>query len=158
MFERASPKISKPGAIMPSETVEADTESLRALAMRVASQAYAPYSRLQVGAALRSQAGHVYSGCNVENAAYPLGGCAERGAIAMAVQAEGSSFRLAEIAVAAFSHDDRALPVSPCGGCRQALVEFGPEASVSFRQPDGSWVAVSADALLPWRFEFPSEG
>ncbi|HET9049761.1 MAG TPA: cytidine deaminase [Chiayiivirga sp.] len=155
MFERATPKLSKHAVHTPSDAVVADTDALCALAMTVARQAYAPYSKLQVGAALRSKAGHVYSGCNVENAAYPLGGCAERGAIAMAVQAEGASFRLAEIAVAAFAEDGAALPVSPCGGCRQALVEFGPDAAVSFRQPDGGWVAVSADALLPWRFVFP---
>lgn len=131
------------------------TETLRALAVAAAQHAYAPYSRLRVGAALRSVAGGVYRGCNVENGAYPLGSCAERGAIAAAMQAEGPSFRLAEIAVAAFSADDTALPVSPCGGCRQVLVEFGPEAAVSFHQPDGSWAYVSADALLPWRFVLP---
>ena len=132
-----------------------DTVALRQLAVQASQQAYAPYSRLYVGAALRSVAGAVYAGCNVENGAYPLGGCAERAAIATAVQAEGPGFRLAEIAVAAFAADGTPLPVSPCGGCRQALVEFGPDAMVSFRQPDATWAEVTADALLPWRFVLP---
>ena len=132
-----------------------DAPALRELAVQAARQAYAPYSRLYVGAALRSVAGGVYAGCNVENGAYPLGGCAERAAIATAVQAEGPGFRLAAIAVAAFAADGTPLPVSPCGGCRQALVEFGPDAAVSFRQPDETWVEVTADGLLPWRFVLP---
>ena len=132
-----------------------DLDSLRQLAIEAAQRAYAPYSRLRVGAALCSTSGQVYVGCNVENASYTLGGCAERAAIATAVQAEGQEFHLAAIAVAAFAEEGAALPVSPCGGCRQALVEFGPDALVSFRQPDGRWVEVSADALLPWRFTMP---
>lgn len=130
-------------------------EALRERAMQAAHKAHAPYSRLRVGAALRSAAGNVYAGCNVENAAYPVGGCAERAAIATAVQAEGADFRIAEIAVAAFAGDGTALPVSPCGACRQALVEFGATARVSFLQPDGNWCDVEADALLPFRFVFP---
>ena len=142
---------------MNDDHIESDLTALRDAAVQASQHAYAPYSRLRVGAALRSVAGVIYSGCNVENASYPLGGCAERAAIAAAVQAEGAGFRLAAIAVAAFAADDSSLPVSPCGGCRQALVEFGPEAVVSFRQPDGGWVDVIADGLLPWRFIFPQQ-
>ncbi len=132
-----------------------DLDTLRTLALQAAQHAYAPYSRLRVGAALRSAAGHVYLGCNVENASYTLGNCAERAAIAAAVQAEGTAFQLAAIAVIAFDASDCTLPISPCGGCRQALVEFGEDAAVSFRQPDGQWCEVSAAALLPYRFRFP---
>ena len=132
-----------------------DPKALRALALQAAQQAYAPYSRLRVGAALRSAAGHAYTGCNVENASYTLGNCAERAAIAAAVQAEGPGFRLAAIAVTALDQSGNALPVSPCGGCRQALVEFGEDAMVSFRHPDGQWLEISASALLPHRFSFP---
>lgn len=128
---------------------------LRTRALQAAARAYAPYSKLRVGAALRSKAGHVYTGCNVENASYTLGNCAERAAIAAAVQAEGSDFQLAAIAVSAFDRNDAALPISPCGGCRQALVEFGEDAIVSFRQPDGHWLDVRAGDLLPYRFSFP---
>lgn len=134
---------------------ESATEELRRLAVQAAHQAYAPYSRLRVGAALRSGTGAVYLGCNVENAAYPLGGCAERAALAAAIQAEGPDFRLEAIAVAALAEDGAPLPVSPCGGCRQALVEFGAQARVEFRQPDARWIQVTADALLPWRFVLP---
>lgn len=132
-----------------------DLDVLRSLALHAAQQAYAPYSKLRVGAALRSAAGHAYTGCNVENASYTLGNCAERAAIAAAVQAEGPAFRLAAIAVTAFDRTGNPLPISPCGGCRQALVEFGEHATVSFRQPDGQWLDIAAGALLPHRFSFP---
>lgn len=137
------------------DSAMSDLDTLRTRALQAAQQAYAPYSRLRVGAALRSAAGQVYTGCNVENASYTLGNCAERAAIAAAVQAEGAGFRLAAIAVTAFDAAGDVLPISPCGGCRQALVEFGEDASVSFRQPDGQWLEVTAGALLPHRFSFP---
>lgn len=133
-----------------------DLDSLRTLAVQTAQQAYAPYSNLYVGAALRAASGRVYAGCNVENASYPVGGCAERAAIAAAVQAEGPGFRLEAIAVAAFSAGGEALPVSPCGACRQALIEFGVDAAVTFRQPDDSWAQVEAGELLPFRFILPA--
>lgn len=133
-----------------------DLDSLRTLAVQAAHQAYAPYSNLRVGAALRSAAGHAYTGCNVENASYPVGGCAERAAIAAAVQAEGPGFRLQAIAVAAFGSDGAALPVSPCGACRQLLIEFGTDAAVTFRQSDDGWLEVKAGELLPFRFILPS--
>jgi cytidine deaminase len=132
-----------------------DNAALRPLAEQAARQAYAPYSRLRVGAALRSATGKIYCGCNVENGALPIGGCAERAAIAAAVQAEGADFRLVAIAVTAFAADGTPLPVSPCGACRQALVEFGADAAVSFRQPDGDWLEVGAGDLLPHRFIMP---
>ena len=132
------------------------SEDLRELAEQATGQAYAPYSRLQVGAALRSASGWTYTGSNVENAAFPIGLCAERAAIAAAVQAEGSNFRLEAIAVAAVNAEDGSiLPIAPCGACRQAIVEFGPDALVSFHAADGSWQDVSADELLPYRFVFP---
>ncbi|HRO63120.1 cytidine deaminase [Thermomonas sp.] len=136
-------------------TSAADMDALHTRAVAAAQSAYAPYSRLHVGAALRSASGRIYTGCNVENASFSIGGCAERAAIAAAVQAEGQAFRLDAIAVAAFRDDGRALPITPCGACRQALVEFGADAQVGFRQPDGTWLTVSADALLPYRFCFP---
>ena len=133
-----------------------ELNALRALAEQASQQAYAPYSNLRVGAALRSASGQTYAGCNVENASFTIGNCAERAAIAAAVQAEGQNFRLAAITVAAFTTDGTALPVSPCGACRQAMVEFGSQAAVSFRQPDGNWIEVGADALLPFYFTLPA--
>ncbi len=92
--------------------------SLIDAAKAVRENAYAPYSRFKVGAALRTRAGTVFTGCNVENVAYPEGTCAEAGAIAAMVAA--GEREIAEVAVIA----DSPTPVPPCGGCRQKLAEF----------------------------------
>lgn len=131
------------------------TEDLRAAAERVARQAYAPYSGYYVGAALRSAQGHVYVGCNVENASYPVGGCAERGAVSAAVAAEGAAFRLSAVAVVALNAAGEWLPVTPCGACRQILAEFGANAEVGFHHPVEGWQSVSVGDLLPYRFILP---
>jgi len=129
-------------------------DALIAQARQAARNAYAPYSRVRVGAAVRSQTGQVYLGCNVENAAYPLGVCAETAAIAGGVQAEGGAFRIAEVAV--WGETDAASPlvISPCGGCRQRIREFaqGVEVSVHFRAATDAWVVMSIDELLPQPF------
>ena len=93
--------------------------SLKDAATAVRLNAHAPYSGFQVGAAIRGESGTVYVGCNVENVAYPDGTCAEAGAIAAMVAA--GETRLTEAYVIAGSP----MPVSPCGGCRQKLAEFG---------------------------------
>ena len=82
-------------------------------ARAVRETAYAPYSNFKVGAAMRTPSGAVYSGCNVENVAYPEGTCAEAGAIA--AMAAAGEYAIAEVAVIA----DSPAPVPPCGGCRQ---------------------------------------
>jgi cytidine deaminase len=94
-------------------------DALVRAALAARAQAYAPYSRFAVGAALRSEDGAIHAGCNVENAAYPQGSCAEAGAISAMVLAGGR--RIAEIVVAGAG----AEPCTPCGGCRQRLREFG---------------------------------
>ena len=81
-------------------------------------KAYAPYSRFLVGAAILDDQGKLHKGCNVENAAYPQGTCAEAGAIAAMILAEGRQIKA--IAVVGESAD----PVTPCGGCRQKIREF----------------------------------
>ena len=97
-------------------------------AWEVRENAYCPYSGFKVGAALRSkQTGKVYGGCNVENAAYPSGLCAERGAICQAVAAEGPDVKFDHCVVVAESDSI----TTPCGACRQMLVEFGPELQVT---------------------------
>ena len=116
------------------------TEADRTLfeqAVAAAERAYAPYSRFPVGAALRAADGRVVEGVNVENAAYPLGMCAERTAIARAV-AEG--YRPGEL-------EALAVTASPCGGCRQWLVEFGIERIV-YRTARGDLRATSPSDLL----------
>jgi len=125
-------------------------QSLAALfdaAMRARANAYAPYSRFPVGAALRSVEGDIFAGCNVENAAYPVGTCAEAGAVA-AMLAAGHR-EIAEFLV--IGGDDRI--VTPCGACRQRLREFaGPQVLVHCATPAGERAAYSVDALLPASF------
>jgi cytidine deaminase len=110
--------------------------------------AYAPYSKFKVGAAIRTTAGNVYVGVNVENVAYPEGTCAEAGAIA-AMCAAGET-EIAEVAVIA----DSPAPVPCCGGCRQKLVEFGgPDVVVTMGTIDGKQLALTLAEILPGRFD-----
>jgi cytidine deaminase len=108
-----------------------------------ASGAYAPYSDFNVGAALLTRDGRVITGVNVENASYPLGMCAERGALARAV-AEG---------VRPGAVEALAVTASPCGGCRQWMLEFRVD-RVAFMH-DGELVVRRPDELLPESFELP---
>ena len=110
----------------------------------VAEKAYAPYSNYHVGAVVRTADGREFEGVNVENAAYPLGVCAEKSALVAAVAAGYGPGQIAAIGTSA----------SPCGGCRQWLHEFKiPE--VSFRRADGSIATYKADELLPDTWDFP---
>jgi cytidine deaminase len=121
--------------------VPSDAELL-ALADAVAGRAYAPYSNFDVGCAVLARDGRVIEGVNVENAAYPLGVCAERAALARAVAEGYLPGELQAIAITA----------SPCGGCRQWLQEFGLE-RVLYRNSDGEVVATTPAELLPDTFE-----
>ncbi|MBL3568644.1 cytidine deaminase [Rhodovulum sp. BSW8] len=116
-------------------------------ARAVRENAYAPYSNFKVGAAILGADGQVYTGCNVENAAYPEGTCAEAGAIAAMVAAGCREIR--EVAVIADSPD----PVPPCGGCRQKLAEFaGPEVRVTLATTGGATRVATLADLLPGAF------
>jgi cytidine deaminase len=130
-------------------------DELHELAEQALRQAYAPYSRFRVGAALRSASGALYSGCNVENAAFPLGSCAERAAISAAVRAEGPALRILEIAVLARAEHDRLQPAAPCGACRQLIMELGRDAAVLFTGADGKPQRWSIAELLPAAFVLP---
>jgi len=110
-------------------------------AVAISARAYAPYSNYLVGAAVRTRDGKVFEGVNVENAAYPLGVCAERTAFSRAV-AEG--YRPGDFVVAA-------ITASPCGGCRQWLHEMGVE-RVVFRN-GGRVLTMTPDELLPESFD-----
>jgi cytidine deaminase len=111
------------------------------------SKAYAPYSRFNVGAALRTPSGAIFSGCNVENAAYPQGACAEAGAIgAMALAGER---RITEILVVG---DGEGL-CTPCGGCRQRIREFAdPATPIHVAGPEGVRASFTLGELLPHAF------
>jgi cytidine deaminase len=121
--------------------------TLLAAATAVRENAYAPYSRFKVGAALRAVSGAVYSGCNVENVAYPEGTCAEAGAIAAMIAAGDT--RIAEVLVIADSPD----PVPPCGGCRQVMAEFGLDTIVLIGNGEGQILdQTTVNGLLPGAF------
>ncbi len=105
--------------------MDVTTDDLFDAARAAHERAYCPYSRYPVGVAIRTASGQVFTGCNVENAAYPLGSCAEAGAIAAMVL--GGEHRIAEVVVVT----DGEAPGTPCGGCRQRLREFaGPDVVV----------------------------
>jgi cytidine deaminase len=136
----------------------ANRDPLVAAARECCQYAHAPYSGIYVGAAVRSTSGAFYRGTNVENAAYPLGNCAETSAIAAGVAAEGARFRIAEIAVWATDPDGRVLACSPCGGCRQRIQEFAVDGEVSVHFPwqGGETRTTSIGELLPFAFTLPA--
>ena len=116
-------------------------------ASAVRKNAYAPYSKFAVGAALKTTQGTVFKGINVENVACPEGTCAEAGAIA--AMCAGGEREIVEIAVVA----DSPVPVPPCGGCRQKIAEFaGPNVIVTMSTMDGSILQMTVAELLPGRF------
>jgi len=120
------------------------TEKLVEAAEVVAANAYAPYSRYLVGAVVLTTDGRTFSGVNVENAAYPLGICAEKTALGAAATAGVKPGEVAAIGITA----------SPCGGCRQWLHEWRiPE--VSFRREDGTIATWGASELLPDTWNLP---
>ena len=117
-----------------------------AAALAAKKHAYAPYSHFRVGAALRATDGTVVAGCNVENAAFPSGTCAERGALAAAIATGHRDFDLLVVAT------DAAEPTPPCGMCRQALVEFSPELEVLSVTRAGKEARWRLAELLPHAF------
>jgi cytidine deaminase len=121
--------------------------ALKQAALKIRENAYAPYSGFQVGVALRSSSGEVYTGVNVENAAYPEGTCAEAGAIARMIAA--GDRKITAVYVVA----DGAEPVPPCGGCRQKLVEFSaPDVPVTMATISGIEKTLTVAQLLPGAF------
>lgn len=127
--------------------MRAPPEEMIALALDVMGRAYAPYSGFPVGAVLRGANGKLYAGCNVENAAYPLGTCAEAAAIA-AMVADGER-RIAEALVMGGG----TVLVTPCGGCRQKLREFADDTlPIHLCGPEGVRRTVTLGELLPMSF------
>ena len=136
---------ARPGGVeLPGD--ERTLTVLRERAFAAMERAYAPYSSFRVGAALLASDGSITEGCNVENAAFPSGMCAERGAVAAAVARGNRAFEAVVIATEA---DE---PTPPCGMCRQVLEEFSPRllvVSVTRRGREARW---TLDALLPTAF------
>ena len=122
-------------------------DTLLELARQALHKAYVPYSRLPVGAVVRGASGQLYAGCNVENAAYPLGCCAETAALAAMVM--GGETRLIEAAVMGQGE----TLITPCGGCRQRLREFADsDTPVHLCNPEGIRQTVTLGELLPLAF------
>ena len=118
-------------------------DELLAAARTAAEQAYSPYSKIRVGAALLAEDGRVFHGCNVENASYGLTLCAERAAAVAAVTAGARAFRT----IAIWTSLGRSLP--PCGACRQFLAEFAPDLRVVVGSDSGDRIDASLRELLP---------
>ena len=137
-----------PAAARPKSTPSASQLTALFKAARAARrQAYAPYSEFLVGAAVLDEHGRVHGGCNVENAAYPQGWCAEASALAAMVLAGGRRVRAAAVAAAS------PLLTTPCGGCRQKLAEFAePACPVFVLGPRGVRRQFSLGELLPHGF------
>ena len=124
-----------------------DLDALFEAARAIQTRAYAPYSRFRVGAAVTTPDGRIFTGCNVENAAYPVGSCAEAGAISAMIAGGGN--RIAAIVV--MCEGDHL--VTPCGGCRQRIREFaGPDTVIHVAGPAGIRRSFTLEELLPHSF------
>jgi cytidine deaminase len=122
-------------------------KQLETAATKVMRNAHAPYSNFRVGAAILLTNGKIYSGCNVENASYGMTNCAERTAIFSAVAELGPKIEILAVAVT----NDKGVPCSPCGACRQVIYEFGPDATIFFQSARGPKQAHITE-LLPEGF------
>lgn len=124
-----------------------ELDTLFEAARAVQPRAHAPYSRFKVGAALRDSEGHIFSGCNVENAAYPVGQCAEAGAISAMIAGGGT--HIAAILVLGEGHE----LVTPCGACRQRIREFAmPDTPIAVADLAGIRRVFTLEELLPASF------
>ncbi|GJD40990.1 MULTISPECIES: cytidine deaminase [Methylobacterium] len=130
-----------------TDTIGADLAALFEAAAAAKSLAYAPYSDFPVGAALRDEHGRLHAGCNVENAAYPVGTCAEAGAIAAMIAGGGRAIT----AILIIGNGPNL--VTPCGACRQRIREFAaPGTPIHIAGPEGIRQSFTLEALLPDSF------
>jgi cytidine deaminase len=128
-------------------SAEPDLDALFAAALTAQRKAYAPYSRFEVGAAILADDGAIYPGCNVENAAYPVGACAEAGAISAMIAGGARAIRAIVVI------GDGTELVTPCGACRQRIREFAaPETPIAIAGPEGIRARFSLAELLPASF------
>jgi cytidine deaminase len=127
--------------------MQSDVDELLAAAKAAQANAYAPYSHFFVGAAIRTASGRIFAACNVENAAYPQGSCAENGAIAAMVAAGEREI------VAVLTVCDGEVIGTCCGGCRQRIREFASGDTLIYAAgPDGVRATFTIDELLPHAF------
>ena len=134
-----------------SKLATKDYDLLLQSARNILRHAHAPYSGFKVGAAILTQEGKIFTGCNVENASYGLTICAERSAIFTAVaNSEGGKLALRAVAVV----NEKEVPCPPCGACRQVISEFGMDTIVLFKSEAGYQELTISD-LLPSSFQFP---
>ncbi len=131
---------------MPELTPEV-REKLITLAQQAFENAYVPYSKFHVGSAILTEDGDIFTGCNVENIAYPVGCCAERTATVKMVSEKGPQAKIKYIAVATKAD----IPCTPCGMCRQTIQEFGPNAVVIYKGDKG-YEERTISQLLPGAF------
>lgn len=131
---------------MPASPAQLD--QLKAAARQASQQAYAPYSKFKVGAAILTRTGKIYAGCNVENASYGLCNCAERTAIFNAVAAGEKKLKIECVAIYTPTTD----PTAPCGACRQVINEFGPKARIVSTCRGKGVLDTTLDQLLPHAF------
>ncbi len=122
-------------------------ERLLRSARKVMKNAYAPFSKFRVGAAILTSKGRVFAGCNVENSSYGMTNCAERTAIFSAIAKDGPDLEIQAVAVV----NDHGVPCSPCGACRQVIYEFGPRAIIFYQAEQGPKQSLITD-LLPEGF------
>ena len=128
-----------------STLTDEERRGLIGLAIEAQRRAYAPYSNYPVGAALRTRSGRIFTGCNVENAAYPHGMCAERVAVFKAISEGEREFDVIAVVTSTGG--------SPCGGCRQVLAEFGLDTAVLIADDQGRLVEeTTVSGLLPGAF------
>ncbi len=133
---------------MPDNKSLADDKKLISVAEKARKNAYAPYSKFSVGAALLSRSGKIYTGANLENSSFDQTVCAERVALYKAVSAGEKKFK--KIAIVA----QGAKPVTPCGICRQTLFEFSPELEVVCANLKGKVKKYTLKQLLPHPFKY----
>jgi cytidine deaminase len=125
----------------------ASLDELFEAAKIIQAKAYAPYSRFKVGAAIMTPGGRIFTGCNVENAAYPVGSCAEAGAISAMIAAGENCIS----AIVVMGEGENL--VTPCGGCRQRIREFAsPDTPIHVAGPQGIRKSFTLDELLPFSF------
>ena len=128
-------------------TMQEIDKALFEAAEAVRARAYAPYSKFQVGAAILADDGKIYAGCNVENAAYPVGNCAEPSAIAAMLAGSGKLIRRVYVT------GPGTEPVTPCGGCRQRIREFADsDVEIISHGVDGKPLVQTLEQLLPHSF------